>query len=103
MPAPKLEDVLSTYENVTGKGKGVWVGTPEASVGLEVNVDSQNPYVGVSVHDHKHNKLAHGICFYINKQGQPMLQASDNTRVEHINLLDLIEFIKKQMVGLDKT
>ena len=92
-----LSKVLATYETEDKKGKGVWVGTSEVSLGLEVNPNESSQYAGFSVHHHKFNKLAHGICIYVDKEGQPMLQASDNNRVEQINLLDMISFIKSQM------
>ena len=91
-----VENVLATYENEDKTAKGMWIGTQKLSLGLEVDVDG-NGYAGFSVHHNELNKLAHGIFLYVNKEGQPMLQASDNQRVEQNNLLDMISFIKNQM------
>ena len=91
-----VENILATYENEDKTGKGMWIGTPELSLGLEINTDG-NGYAGFSVHHNQFNKLAHGICIFVNKEGRPILQASDNDRVEQINLLDMISFIKSQM------
>jgi hypothetical protein len=88
---------LAIYETEDKKGKGLWISTSEASLGLELNPNESSQYVGFSVHHNKFNKLAHGICLYVDKEGRPMLQASDNNRVEQINLLDMISFIKSQM------
>lgn len=91
------DNVLATYETEDKNGKGAWIGTSEVSLGLEVNPNESSQYAGFSVHHNKFNKLAHGICLYVDKEGQPMLQASYNDRVEQINLLDMISFIKSQM------
>lgn len=98
MPIKKTaaENILATYENEDKTAKGMWIGTPELSLGLEINVEG-NGHAGFSVHHNQLNTLAHGIYLYVNKEGQPMLQASNNHRVEQINLLDMISFIKSQI------
>ena len=89
-------NIVKTWSNEEGTASGAWITNKDYIVGLDINCDG-NDNGCISIHHNSHNPIGHSIALYVKEDGTPMLQATLDNRVESINLLDLISFVKKKI------